>query len=763
MSRDAQREAKLVAQRLARQQAKAPPRPTGRPERRAGPLDARELEQLWEFGLSPSTRRHLAQRWSLAPDADASMVHAAMVDLDALKSIYAALQPAERAVLAIVSEQQGRARAELIRKDLLLAGLGDATDALTSLAQRGLILPIPSPAEQAMELEALEGAGLIQREVAISAALASLLTTELNADTSAIASQPAPSSVRGGAGERLVWNLMHLTAALLREPLKLNRTGVPHRRALTRAALGIVTPLDPTAPDDPSQDDHLAFLLALAQPMGLLTLKDGVISAQPREAERLFTAPPATLAAAIGQALRELSLWDEISSQRLTQRQSRTEATAKHLSQTEATGQALIGARGYIMSVLRRARLKGWVPLEAVVDLCDQLDRDYLPRVMKRLPNMIAPRDFIRAFLLGPLRWVGALEVSEGEGALVCFTPRGVDMLGMEGQGQTPPVPARCLIAQPNLEVVVFLDGATPTALWRMYQLGQRTALADRVATFTITAESIQRGYSHGSSAAAALAFLESASIAPVDPTLRFQLEDWERRWRRITVYADGTLLRHEDPDQLDLVLDQLRHGNTGLEILRLGPTGAYLFGLLPAQAARIFTMERGVVIDYLGDPPPCLHFEGPLELSHHPLFIDLQSRAELERWCVSLRDASGPQEVRWRIDLGMVRSRWPDDPLNELLAFLKPRAAGGLPASHELFLRSQLAPAPRAHLIEAALILTFDDEAIADLFTQIPEIAPRVISRIGATSVCVHTNDRATVHAALERAGIKLRAEPRK
>jgi hypothetical protein len=360
--------------------------------------------------------------------------------------------------------------------------------------------------------------------------------------------------------------------------------------------------------------------------------------------------------------------------------------------------------------------------------------------------------------LIGPLRWVGAIEVGEGRNPLVCFTPRGVDLLGMEGQGQIEPPPAPCLIAQPNMEVVVFLDGATPAVLWRMYQLGLRTALADRVATFTVTAESIQRGYSNGSSAVKALEFLNATSLAPVDATLRFQLEDWERRWRRITVYADGTLLRHEDPDQLDLVLDQLRHGNTGLEILRLGSSSAYLFGELPAQAARIFAMERGVIIDYLGEPPACLSFEGTLGIVHHPLLIDLQSRAELAMWCEPIPEASGPDRVCWRIDIGRVRDRWPEDPLSGLLDFLYPRAEGGLPAERELFLRSQLAPAQRAQLIEAALVLSFEDEAIATLFAQLPEIAPRIIARPASATLCLHAEDGELVQAALGRAGIKLR-----
>jgi hypothetical protein len=757
------RASRQAAARLAAQRhppgGKLPPRP----ERKQGPLDAAELVALWEVGLGAATRRRLARAWGLEEQADGAQVFEAMA---AGLATLDGLGRGEQGALEALAAQGGRARGELLRKELLWMGLGDCTGALRALVQEGRVVALPTPTESAAELIALDGQELLPRELAIPGAWVAALTGP-DAPRAALIAQQAPEIVRQGAGERLVWNMMHLMAALVREPLRLNRSGVPHRRALTRAAAGILPPLEPVAPEDPPQDDYIAFLLALLQALGLLVHKDGWLVAQPREAERLFTGGEEALWVALGAALCEVSCWDELSSQQHA-RGLKTEATARHLSQTEATGQALIGARGYVMSVLKRARLEGWVALEAVLDLCEQLDRDYLPRVMKRVGQASSPREFIRLFLLGPMVWTGALEVGMGaDGAtLLRFTPRGVAMVGMERMPQQAPPAAmggKCLIAQPNQEVMVFLDGAGPLVLWRMYQLGWRTGLADRVATFTLTAESVQRGYSNGVSAKAALAFLDEASLMPVDATLRFQLEDWERRWRRITVYADGTLLRHEDADQLDLVLDQLKHGGDGLEVMRLGPTSAYLFGALPDQASRIFAMERGVVIDYLGAPPPCLHFVEGMELWHHPLLIDLQSRAELERWCTPIPERTNTQRVSWSLDLVRVRERWPDDPLGELLAFLRPRAVGGLPAEQELFLRSKLLPPPRAQLTDEVLVLVFEEEAVASLFAALPQVAPHVVLRPGGAALCVAARARGAVMEALGRTGIKLRSDTKR
>lgn len=579
------------------------------------------------------------------------------------------------------------------------------------------------------------------------------------------AHQGTASRVRATSLESLELDLIHLSSALERNPLKLNKSGTPNRRSLARFCQGIVMPSEQPHGDgldlqNPQEVDYLAFLLALLLELGILQSDEQRLSARAlhEPAHRHFTHHEERRNRTLSAAVRNLKHWSEIISAHLGGEGSPSEHQVEaQLSLTQPNGAPLIGARGYLLSVLKRAAPAQWTSQDDLIELCLQLDRDYLPRVLNRTSSPLEPAQYVALFIEHMLFWLGIVELAQDQDddtKLVRLTPRGQRWLETHDAPTLEPSAAHtpCLIIQPNLEIMVFLDAAPIPVLFKLYKLAERAALADRVATFKLGAESVQRGYSLGLDAAQAITFFDEHSHTPLDQTLRFQLEDWERVWQRLTLFADGLLLRHQDPDAFDIILGHLQHEwreVPELQFIRLSHGSAFVTSPTLEPLARTIERYPNLIIDHLGHIPPSLHFndpDAPLSFEVNPLHCDFVTAGELDHVAAWDRERSKPFTRQHTLDISRIKAKWPDDPLSGVLAWLRPRAAspeGGLPPATELTLRALLRrPQPRAQLAHDILVIHFNDAHSAELFGAIPQAQEIIVDRLGEHSFGILRED---------------------
>ncbi len=702
-----------------------------------GPLTTDELTRLLERGYADSSRRFFARTWDVDEDIESVAV---IADKGFDQKIEVAeMEPVTRATFGMIAERGGRVRGENLRRDLLLSGFGESEEMIRSLIIRGWIVILPNPGEHDCNLDSiLEQGTFLQRELAvISATFEHLDKFEDDDALDAQAWSEVTAEDRSATVDDLELNLLHICALIRRDPLKLNKDGTPNRRSLGRVARGISMPGTPgeVASDldlhNAEQFDYLTFVVSVARELQLLADKEMTYRTDDDELTRFFHSNGAERDRRLLDALQRLRFWNEIDSLRLSQSAMRN-VDDNHFSQRETTGQPLIGARGFVISVLRRAQFADWVALDALAELCTQLDRHYLDRTLAQLPRKPNPAEFIHAVLERTLVWAGMLQLGKSESGhrLARLSPRGARALGLDNDVPAPE-PGGCLIAQPNFEVMVFLDNAPVTVLHELYRVGERRKLSDRVATFQLVAESVQRGYALGADSDSLLSLLNDNSHTPVPESVAFQLGDWERVHRRLTIHLGGTALRHPEPERFDLICGQLEHDlrESPAELIRLGARDAFVTEAAHPAVQRAADAHPSLTLDALGDPPRCLYFVDPLVLMIDPYECDVTTRIELDRIAQPLPDESSPRSLFFELDMKKIAHRFSDDPLTGIYEFLAPRCEDGLPSAQSLRLQAELASPARIHLESEVTVLTFESLDAAERFQTLLD-APDIIGR---------------------------------
>lgn len=558
-----------------------------------------------------------------------------------------------------------------------------------------------------------------------------------------------------GMPEVLELNLLHLCWAFRFEPLKLNKSGAPNRRSLLRSARGIVMPGarrevgDAVDLNDAEQLDYLGFLMALALELGILTTAvPGELATDPATHDAFFRAGPTARTKKLHDALARMRFWNELRSHAYWQEEPRDD---DHLSLLAPTGERLIGARGAVFSVLRRRAPEGWTPVDQLARWCHEQHDEFLDRA---LAHDVATQSFVEAVVRRALLWAGLVDAAEADGeAVFRLTGRGQMVFGLADH-EDPEAPHKGLVVQPNLEITAMLDATPLSVLHALYRVAERRTLADRVATFAMSAQTVQRGYATGATAAGVQELLTVRGVTPVPSSVEFQLSDWERAHRRVTIFADGILFRHPDPDALDLAVGQLAHENPEVEFVRLGPSTTFAASIDLNGLRRLLQREGGLEVDILGAVPPSLKLSAELTITVNPLECDIVTAAELAR--IAELVSQGRTAQVWRLDAQRLQARWPHDTFETALAFLAPRVVGGLPPVEVLRLRAALGDPTRASIRRGVTVLTVDSVADADRLAHAPQLASFLLTRLGDRAFAIDPARETQLLDVLHEIGIR-------
>jgi hypothetical protein len=347
------------------------------------------------------------------------------------------------------------------------------------------------------------------------------------------------------------------------------------------------------------------------------------------------------------------------------------------------------------------------------------------------------------------LGWAAHLRLVEaaqdGEGWWVRLTGLGRHLLaGRPAPDLGHPFP-RCLVVQPNGDVVAYRQGLTAGLVGKLSRFADWKMIGP-ACTLGLSAESVYRGLESGLTLGDISAVLHQHNAHPVPANVLDLVRHWAGKRDRITVHTAATLLEFTTPADLEAAVAR------GLVTEKLTDRMGVAHGEIDYKHFRLLGNR-----DYEAKPQRCVTFAPDgVTFTVDVAAADLLLEAELARLAEPVPGA-GP-ERRYRITPATARSaRDQGITLAEVEEWSASRCGGPLSASARLLFAGA---AGAAGELRRRLVLTLPSEAVADGVCQWPETADLLDDRLGPTAVSVPEENAAELLARLAGIGVEVRPE---
>jgi hypothetical protein len=334
---------------------------------------------------------------------------------------------------------------------------------------------------------------------------------------------------------------------------------------------------------------------------------------------------------------------------------------------------------------------------------------------------------WMEAMLLGwalPLRLVEAAQ--DGEGWWVRLSDLGRHLLaGRPAPDVASPLP-RCLVVQPNGDVIAYRQGLTPGLIAKLARCADWKAIGP-ACTLGLTAEGVYRGLESGLTLSDIVSTLQQHSGHPVPANVLDLLRRWAGKRERITVHAAATLLEFNSPGELEAAAAR------GLVVQKLTDRIGLANGELDYKHFRLVGNR-----DYEAKPQKCVTFDRDgVTFTVDLAAADLLLEAELPRFAEPLR-GDGP-ERRYRITPMTARlARDQGLLVADLEQWSLNRAGEPLPASARLLLAGSEGITGE---LRRRFVLSLPSVAVTDGVCQWPQTAELLEERLGPRAVAVETD----------------------
>ncbi len=167
---------------------------------------------------------------------------------------------------------------------------------------------------------------------------------------------------------------------------------------------------------------------------------------------------------------------------------------------------------------------------------------------------------FIRAVVLGPLHWLGLVDVHIEKGRTDFRPTAGMALVTSDAGGAIEEPPAGRLIVQPNFELVV-LAPVSEALLIKLDSFAERIGL-EHIAQYKVTKASVTRAIQTGLHVDDIQRILTAAAGGGEIPqNVHYSLVEWERQARKIELWQDAALIEVDEAAFLDMLFadDQTR------------------------------------------------------------------------------------------------------------------------------------------------------------------------------------------------------------
>ena len=353
---------------------------------------------------------------------------------------------------------------------------------------------------------------------------------------------------------------------------------------------------------------------------------------------------------------------------------------------------------------------------------------------------------WMEAMLLGwalPLRLVEAAQ--DGEGWWVRLTPIGRHLLAGGPEPELANPFARCLVVQPNGDVIAYRQGLTPSLIGKLARFGDWKMIGP-ACTLGLSAEGVYRGLESGLTLADVVTVLQQHSGHPVPANVLDLVRRWAGKRERITVHTAATLLEFQTAADLEAAIAR------GLVAQKVTDRIGIANGEVDYKHFRLLGNR-----DYEAKPQRCVTFAPDgVTFTVDVSAADLLLEAELARLAEPL-PGDGP-ERRFRITPATAKVvREQGLSLTDLDLWCTQRAGSPLAASARLLFAGS---GGLAGELRRRLVLTLPSEAVTDGVCQWPETADLLEDRLGPGTVVVAEEDADELLRRLAAVGVEAKRE---
>ena len=349
------------------------------------------------------------------------------------------------------------------------------------------------------------------------------------------------------------------------------------------------------------------------------------------------------------------------------------------------------------------------------------------------------------------LYWLGLVEIGTEGGVVSTFrlTDLGRAVLLQPPRATpahgAPAAAGPAWVVQPDFEITVYLEHATPRQLALLERWTERRQTQRHVVQYRVTREAVYRGLEAGSPLAELLDGLRAGNGRELPQNVSTELQGWAARRELITLHRGARLLEFASTAE--------REAARAAAHLAGEPVGERF--LLLSAAADSAKAPVGIKLRsrfrYDQPLPACLSVDARGALRLTTPDADLLLRSELETWATPSGDDAW-QLTAASVAAAVAAGRRADD----LFALLKGRLAEPLPPALGVALRTW-AGQPQAIALTKAVVLRCPQREVLDAVAQDPEIKSCILARLGPTAALVDPTRLREVRKALRWAGLTL------
>jgi hypothetical protein len=639
------------------------------------------------------------------------------------------LEPSERRVLALIAHSR-QPRWDLGNLIFLLMSLGHAEGLppILALLESGLLYPyLPDGPKRLKNFEQWLGqAGTAGLSVFAPPSVTSRALGE-ELDLPELTAEPAPAPHTHEA-DGLDWplRLAALWQLVAAGPLRRTQVGTFFKRdldRLTQDALVNAPAIDSLAP----LPDPALLAVALAEVADIVSTTDGELRAE--ALPETWDAGLLAVLESLYTSLFRLESWDP-----------------QNGTQSEPTnGRGNPFPSAYLLALLLLVKLpvNGWArPADVEAWLLE-----HHPYWQGDSVRPSQRRSWVATFLLGlayQLRIVQATKGPDGDW-LVRLSPLGRWLLGLGEQPPAPPSFPQTLLVQPNLEIIAYRQGLTPTLIGKLSQFAAWKSFG-AACTLQLAPESVYHALQLGQSYEDILQTLQRHGMRPVPTAVVESLRTWANKRERITTYPSATLFEFASADDLTAALAR------GLPGTRI----ADRLAIVASESAVDFKHFRLTgTRDYGLPPEKCVEVDADgITLTIDPARSDLLVETELQRFA-ELIDSGKDGRRAYRVTpTSAAAGRESGLSLRALEEWFSQRTPQPLsPAARLLMTGSQL-PAAELH---RHLVLHVATPELAEGLLQWPGTRSLIAERLGPMTLSVPEENVEVLRERLRGLGLGL------
>ncbi len=305
-----------------------------------------------------------------------------------------------------------------------------------------------------------------------------------------------------------------------------------------------------------------------------------------------------------------------------------------------------------------------------------------------------------------------------------------------------------CWIVQPNFEVLVYLDQASPRQLGFIERIGQRQKADAAIVTYRLTRESVYVALEEGVETNGLLQTLESCSLHPLPPGVSRTLSDWAARRERLTVRLDASVLEFADAAARDAALTagKIKGTAIGERFLLTNKTEQELKRAAPF----------GGTISYEPQPPRSLivQDDGKILITQHDLLI----AGELSAFAEPTGNPMFWQVTRASVLAARDRGWTASDIINRISHRTTLAPPPFLQYAIHAWCGNKTAPGPTT--IATPPLLQTSTAEVAEAICKCTFLRPHLLARIGGCAVLIKPESVKTLGKLLAEYGFAIGKE---